>query len=48
MAMHSNLKKWDRMLDEGTVRGSMWDCFAQSGSDFWTEIVHVCCLHDIA
>ena len=21
MAMHSNLKKWDRMLDEGTVPG---------------------------
>ena len=52
MAMHSNPKKWDRMLDEGTVlRQSAIRCgtiLPNLKVIFWIEIVHVCCLHDIA
>ena len=42
MAMHSNPKKWDRMLDEfgvaRTVHSLVWDCFAQSRTDFGLKL----------
>ena len=46
-----DLKEMEPMLDEGAVHGQPTYCLGTVKTvriDGWTEIVHVCCLHNIA
>ena len=51
MAIDFGSKEVELMLDEGVVHGQPMYCLGTVTTvrvDGWTEIVHVCCLHNIA
>ena len=51
MAIDFGSKEVEPMLDEGAVHGQPTYCLGNVKTirvDGWTEIVHVCCLHNIA
>ena len=51
MAIDFGSKEVEPMLDEGAVHGQPTYCLKTVKTvrvDGWTEIVHVCCLHNIA
>ena len=51
MAIDFGSKQVEPMLDEGVVYGQPTYCLETVKTvrvDGWTEIVHVCCLHNIA
>ena len=51
MAIDFGSKEVEPMLDEGAVHGQLTYCLETVKTvrvDGWIEIVHVCCLHNIA
>ena len=51
MAIDFGSKKVEPMLDEGAIHGQptySLETIKTVRVDGWTEIVHVCCLHNIA
>ena len=51
MAIDFSSKEVELMLDEGVVHGQLMYCLETVKTvriDGWTEIVHVCCFHNIA
>ena len=51
MAIDFGSTSLESMLDEGAIHGQPMYCLGTAKIvrvDGWTEIVHVCCLHNIA